>query len=120
MKTIGLHIIIIITLVFMVSGIIFAEENLIKNPSFEDIGTGDIPKNWRTHSWTPDASGGQFGIDKEIAHSGKHSVFVFNSVDNHGYYLQTVTVKENSFYKLSCWVKTENIKENLEGAGISI
>jgi hypothetical protein len=47
-------------------------------------------------------------------------VVVHNMKANHGYYIQSVPVKQKSFYKLTGWIKTENVGESKEGAGISI
>jgi hypothetical protein len=105
---------------FIMSSILYAEANLIKNPSFEVIGAKGNPEHWRTHRWINDDAVTRFGIDKTIAHAGKNSVTVNNLQLNHGYYIQAVPVKENSLYKVTGWVKTENVGKNVAGAGISV
>jgi hypothetical protein len=97
-----------------------AEENLIRNGSFEEIVNENVPLHWRIHAWTLEPSVDQFGIDKENYTSGNQSVFIHNSRENHCYYIQRVSVQENTFYKISGWIKTENVGQNSEGAGISL
>ena len=120
MKTKGLYFVTVIVLLFITIGTMYAEENLIKNSSFEELSANGIPVNWRTHSWAKGDSTIQFGSDKETAHSGNNSVFVNNFSENHGYYIQTVAVNETSSYKISGWIKTENIRDGADGAGISL
>ena len=117
MKTKELFLITLIIFLFTGAWYVYSE-NMISNPSFEELTQEGNPVNWRTQSWT--SSGNQFGVDKSSAHSGTHSVFINNDVPNHGYYIQGVSVKPNSFYKVSAWIKTENIAQGPEGAGISI
>ncbi|MBN2536192.1 MAG: hypothetical protein JXB88_25145 [Spirochaetales bacterium] len=119
MKTNRIFITFIIVL-FILCGIIHAQENLIKNPSFELLDSEGNPKNWATHSWIKDDSVTRFEVDTKVAYTGSKSVAVNNMKKNHGYYIQNVTVKANSFYRVTGWVRTENVGENLEGAGISV
>lgn len=120
MKTNGFYFITMIIILFIMSGICYAQANLIKNPSFEQIANDGIPRNWRIHSWIKEESVTRFSVDSEIAYTGENSVVINNLQKNHGYYIQNVAVKQNSFYKVTCWVKTENVGKNTEGAGISV
>ena len=74
MKIKGLFFITIIVFLFIITGISYTEENLIINPSFEELSADDKPLNWRTHSWIKDTSTVQFGTDMVITYSGNNSV----------------------------------------------
>ncbi|MDP4179594.1 MAG: carbohydrate binding domain-containing protein [Bacillota bacterium] len=94
----------------------YAEGNMLANPSFEDV-TGDNPKGWEPWSY---ASGSTFKVEDGNGHTGKKFVSITSQSENDARYKQTVSVKENSIYKLSCWARTENVGQQKAGAIISI
>jgi hypothetical protein len=120
MKTKELLILIITTLLLLNLTTLYAEDNLIRNSSFERLINEMLPSNWRTQSWVPDTTVAHFGVDVDNFYSGSYSVFINNGLENHSYYIQTVKVQENTFYKISGWIKTENVGAQSEGAGISL
>ncbi|MCX7922323.1 MAG: glycosyltransferase family 39 protein [Clostridia bacterium] len=91
----------------------FAETaNIMVNPGFEE---GEA--FWTKHSWE---NKGVFYSDASQKHSGNSSVCIVNDIPSDSRYKQTVVAKENSYYKLSCWVKTENVGSQGKGANLSI
>ena len=105
-------------LLFSASGI-FAAVNLVKNPSFED-GTGAMPTEWQSGAYIEKPGVTDFKWESNNAHSGKKYVTITNNSENDARFKQDVPVKENAFYKLSCWTKTKNVGAQNKGANISI
>jgi len=48
-------------------------------------------------------------VEQEGAQSGQYYVTIENREARDARYLQEVTVSPNSYYKLSGWIKTENV-----------
>jgi hypothetical protein len=98
-----------------------AENNLVKNPSFEQE-TGNIPTEWLSDSYDKNQGASEIKYEKAMAHSGESFVTIINNSTNDTRFKQDITVKENSIYKLSCWIKTEEVGsgQNEKGANISI
>lgn len=82
-----------------------ASTNLIPNPSFE-IQSDNRPINWRasTHSGR-----GTLAL-ADIAHSGKHSVTISATNGADVSWAVHVAVKPRTDYRLSGWIKTENVQ----------
>ncbi|MFW6162778.1 MAG: alpha-L-arabinofuranosidase C-terminal domain-containing protein [Planctomycetota bacterium] len=79
--------------------------NLAPNPSFEE-GKGNRPEGWGTHVYA-----GKAAFDWEAAgHSGKRSVAVTSETGADASWQFTAGVHPDSIYRLSGWVKTENVK----------
>ncbi|WP_010247192.1 carbohydrate binding domain-containing protein [Acetivibrio cellulolyticus] len=98
---------------------IFAEGNLIKNGSFEDEQGGN-PTDWTYYSYVKDEGSAELKIEAQGAHSGSKCVTVINNVENDSRYLQTIGAQPNKKYKLSCYIKAENIGDTGNGAILSI
>lgn len=107
--------IIMIILTFSAASI-YAEGNLLNNPSFEEVN-GENPTGWETWGYN---SGSVFKLEDGAGHDGKKYVSITSENENDARYKQTVAVKENATYKLSCWVKTENVGSERTGAIISL
>jgi len=84
--------------------------NLLMNSSFEE-GT-DSPLWWVKDAWTMPYS--TFEWSSVFAHSGIRSVKISNNTANDARWTQTVNVLPNSTYRLSGWIKTENVAHTLE------
>jgi hypothetical protein len=95
----------------------FAEGNLLKNPSFEQV-SGTKPEGWDT--WMYVAGGSTVTVETGEGHTGSKFVSITSEKENDARYKQTIPVKENAIYKLSCWAKTENVGTQKSGAFISI
>lgn len=116
-KTMSFIIVLVLVLSVSVS-YVYAGTNLLANPSFEEDAAGK-PAAWETGSWEKVSD---FKYETGAAQEGTKFVTITNSKEDDGRYKQTVNVKENSMYKLSCWIKTENIPQGptQKGANISI
>ncbi len=111
--------VVLILLVSIASSAGASSESLVVNPSFEE-GSGNIPYGWTTWQWNSDPGVTEFGIKEGDAHSGSRYVTVQNNSDNDARFRQTVRVEQNSKYRISCRVKTENTGKDTLGANISI
>lgn len=98
---------------------IFAEGNLIQNGSFEEE-QGGSPTNWTSHSYIKDEGASEFILEAEGANSGSRCVTVINNVENDSRYIQTISAQPNKKYKLSCYIKAENIGDTGNGAILSV
>lgn len=116
MKLCKIFIAIILILLSMNSIVLAESANLVANPGFEE-NEGNDPYFWTKGSWQDN---GQFSLDAAQAHSGKFSALITNSVETDSRYKQTIKVQPEKYYKLSCWVRTENVGDATKGANISI
>jgi len=97
----------------------FAAENLLKNPSFEEVDN-NMPVGWTTWVWNYQNGVVEFKVEQEGAQSGQYYVTIENREARDARYLQEVTVSPNSYYKLSGWIKTENVGNDVLGANLSL
>lgn len=93
-----------------------AAENLARNPSFE-AQSGGKPADWETWGYNGTS---EFKAVKGIAHSGDYYAEIISGKEDDSRFKQTVNVEEGAVYKLSCWMKTENVSQQKTGANISI
>ncbi|HOQ00383.1 MAG TPA: glycosyltransferase family 39 protein [Acetivibrio clariflavus] len=107
-----------LSLVFFQLGAAYAEgSNGVLNPGFEESDS-DIAF-W--DKWSYNTSTEVTLItDPGLAHSGNNCVRITNTSANDSRIRQMVSVKENTLYKISGWIKTENVSEQGKGAIISI
>jgi alpha-L-arabinofuranosidase len=80
--------------------------NILANGSFEDMDA-KWPKGWRTVNFQGRAS---FAVDETVARTGKRSVRVSSENGADSGFQTAVEVKPYSKYKLSGWVKTQDVK----------
>lgn len=94
-------------------------QNLIKNPSFEEISDGK-PTHW--DSWFYDQSNGavELKVEQETGRTGKSSALIINNNATDARFKQNIMVNENSKYKFSGWIKTQSVGTQKLGANISI
>ena len=98
---------------------IFAEENLIKNGSFEDVQNG-TPTHWTIYSYITDEGASEFKIETGGAYSDNNCATIVNNVENDSRYVQTISAQPNKNYKISCYIKGENIGDSGNGAVLSV
>jgi DUF1680 family protein len=79
---------------------------MIRNASFEETDNND-PVGWERRTWRGE---GKFQYVKE-GHTGKHSVMMASKKGGDLSWMTHVIVKTNSKYKLSGWIKTENLQD---------
>jgi len=98
---------------------VWAEGNLIKNGSFEDVQDGN-PIGWTTYSYNGDEGAAEFKIETDGAYSDIRCATIVNNVENDSRYIQTINAQPNTIYKLSCYIKGENISDTGNGAVLSV
>jgi len=91
-----------------------AVQNLLQNPSFEEVGDDGLPIGWRADAWREGAS---FGVSKE-ARSGRFSAFIRCPERNDARLIQRVKLKPHSVYRLSAWVRTEDVRVAEKGGDV--
>ncbi len=112
--------VVLIAILLSIASAAYAEpENLIRNPSFEN-GDGALPDMWNKWYWDTSEDSTRFSIDSLFPRTGKRYVTITNNIKNDARLMQKVPVEENSIYKYSCWIRTENTGSNNMGANISI
>jgi len=77
----------------------------VANPSFEEI-EGENPKGWRPRRWERD--GAEFKVEPS-GRTGSRSVIIASEKGADASWIAVVPVKPYSRYRLSGWVKTENL-----------
>lgn len=85
--------------------------NLVKNPSFEN-GDGKLPDDWKIHQWSGPNGGVTYDIDRRrrFVHSGKRSLRIGSTAGHDTCMNQRIPVKPDTEYRLSGWVKSDNVK----------
>jgi len=79
--------------------------NLLPNPSFETQTDGQ-PAGWKTQTWGGE---GAFGY-ADIGRTGKRSLMISSQQGADVGWSAVVPVEPNSTYRLSAWIKTENVR----------
>lgn len=98
--------------------------NLLPNGSFEEgtFASAGTPTGWTRDIWSPRT--GTLTWDNTQARQGPKSVKISFSTPNDARWIQTVSVQPNTRYRLSGWVKTENVAHSAEvvdaGANLSL
>ncbi|MGE5557024.1 MAG: hypothetical protein ACM3WV_00285 [Bacillota bacterium] len=92
--------------------------NMVINPSFEEVA-GDKPAGWNVYIAYKEPPP-VVKAEKGRGRTGQYCAAFHNPSANDTRFVQSIPVEANSFYKLSCWVKTENVGMEAKGANISI
>ena len=99
---------------------VFADEvNLIQNAGFEEDTSGQ-PSFWSKYDWENKQGVSEFKPDDTQKHSGNRSGCIISNSPNDARYKQVVKVKGNTYYRLSCWIRTENVGLDNKGANLSV
>jgi dolichyl-phosphate-mannose-protein mannosyltransferase len=104
-------------LLLLYTPIIAQSSNLAVNNSFEENEGQNDPYFWMGSSWE---NAGSLQLDKTQAHSGQSSALIINGTATDSRFKQQIPVKSETYYKLSCWIKTENVGPDAKGANLSI
>lgn len=119
-KLSGICFIILLLIQFVFPLNSFAQgENLAKNPEFEESSI-DSDYSWISECWDKNEGVTQFLLDETQFRNGSKSALIINNSANDSRYKQTITVKANTYYRMSCWIKTQNIGFEQKGANLSI
>jgi alpha-N-arabinofuranosidase len=93
-----------------------AAENLVLNPSFES-GQENAPEQWIRSAW----SGNAEFLTVPQGHSGRRCVKISTAEGADAAWSQNVRIKSSGRYRLSGWIKTENLViQNGTGALLNI
>ncbi|NLB62062.1 MAG: hypothetical protein GX802_06585, partial [Clostridiales bacterium] len=89
--------------------------NLIVNGDFEEQSTTDYPRGWSFNTWNEDSV---FIANTETEKGRGKVVYIKNEAENDTCLYQEVAVEPNSYYEISCYIKTAGV-ESGKGANIS-
>lgn len=97
---------------------VLAEAELIANGGFDEVAAeGGLPEEWKYESWFTEEALGLARVDML---DGNNAAYIFcGSGGNDVRLYQTIKVKANSYYKLTCRIKTDNVAGGA-GANISV
>ena len=91
---------------------IHAEEtppaNLLPNPSFEEVTEADGAAGWITRAWHGEAKAKWKVVSP--GRTGAHCVSIESEQGTDAAWTVTVAVRPNTFYRLSGWIKTEEVR----------
>jgi dolichyl-phosphate-mannose-protein mannosyltransferase len=96
------------------------------NGSFEEVdSTTGIPKAWVEYSWLiatkPSVAATTFTVMTDgNGKDGKNYMKIANVVSDDSRLVYAIKIKPAEKYKVTCWVKTENIGTTRAGANISV
>ena len=95
------------------------------NGSFEEVDSTGIPKAWVEYSWLiatkPSAAATTFTVMTDgNGKDGKNYMKIANVVSDDSRLVYAIKIKPAEKYKVTCWVKTENIGTTRAGANISV
>ena len=88
--------------------------NLISNPSAEQAeGSPDKPESWEVNTWSGQPT---FELEKAFGRSGANCFKIHSEVGADASWSFRTKLKRNTDYRLSAWVKTENVEKGGMGA----
>jgi len=102
--------------------VVFADHsgtNIVLNGSFEEVDA-DEPAYWIRDTYLAGQENSRMKIEEGDAHSGSRFATIESLQPNDAKWTQTVSVKPDSLYKLSCWVRVVQVDEGATGANISV
>lgn len=100
-------------------GMADGEENLLKNASFEQLDNDGMPFAWYTEAYRMMEGYTLYSVSGD-AYEGDHCVTIENIGMNDARFAQTVSVKPETLYRLSGWIKTDGIADSGHGANLSV
>jgi hypothetical protein len=108
----------VILFAFLVAGpAVFGADNILANPGMEEA-SGNTVAVWRPWAYFHEKA--VFERIAGNAHAGGFSASISCPSEDDARYIQTANVKPNTTYRISCWIKTENIGTGAVGANISV
>ncbi|MGO4547095.1 phospholipid carrier-dependent glycosyltransferase [Paenibacillus sp. 2TAB23] len=105
--------ILLLTLLWPAS--LHAASNLLVNAGFEQV-TDNAPAQWQHDAYLKEENITSYTISSSEAHTGTYSAVLENKEANHSRWTQTIKVKPKTTYKLSGYIKTEQIGADATGA----
>ena len=90
-------------------GIVSSAANLVKNGDFSSVNAEGKPEGWGTQSWGPPL--GDFILDTQNFAGKAPSLRIDNKkADFHSFLAQWVEMESDTTYRISYFIKGENIK----------
>lgn len=89
-----------------------AKPNLLKNPAFEEGEVG-----WQFNAW---GKKGAATVDTTEKREGKNSIRIENTAGDDSFFKQVVTVKPQTRYRLTGYIKTKGVVAKGSGAVLSL
>ncbi len=109
----------VLSIVLLQFGAAYAEGvNELLNPGFEESNF-DIAF-WENRIYTNSPGAGEISLYTAQARSGNNCIKIVNNVGNDSRIVQVVSVKPSTLYKISGWIKTENVSDAGRGAILSV
>jgi Gpi18-like mannosyltransferase/4-amino-4-deoxy-L-arabinose transferase-like glycosyltransferase len=103
-------------LLFCLAAAVHAQPALTNGGFEESLASG--PAGWSFEHWQKE--GGATGRLDAAAHDGRQSVLIEARADDDARFVQTVAVLPSSWYRVSAWIKTENVDPAKTGAHLSV
>lgn len=119
LKRIILRPVVCLHVILLLCAVSAGAENLVQNPSFESEKNG-MPDKWDTSAYNKESGATEFKYEKGSAHSGNAYAVIINRRENDARFIQPIPVQAGRKYRLSCWVRTENVGSQGKGANISV
>jgi dolichyl-phosphate-mannose-protein mannosyltransferase len=93
-------------------------ENLLANPGFESAADG-VPSGWQRDMWLHDEGVSLLTLEGD-AHEGQNCARIISYSQNDARFKQSVRVEPATLYKISGWIKAQDVSLEGDGAGLSI
>ncbi|MBP3542390.1 MAG: glycosyltransferase family 39 protein [Clostridia bacterium] len=120
MRKIVLFLLAALLLLMLPVACLAADGNLLKNGGFENIDEFGDPDQWYENTYHDEPGYSRLQITAEKAHSGQYSAYVENASLNDARYVTSVSVKPNSYYRLSGYVLVETMGAEGNGANFGL
>jgi dolichyl-phosphate-mannose-protein mannosyltransferase len=109
----------LIAVTFISAAPAFCEsENLLLNPGFEEV-SDNLPSGWYTDAFINSPDAVEFKVEDGNAHTGSKCLAIINKKPNDSRFCQDIKVQPGSVYKISYWLKVDNIKEGGGGDNVT-
>ncbi len=92
--------------------------NLITNPGFEDVTDG-LPSGWYTDAYLNSADCVEFLVEED-GHDGGKCMSIINTKENDSRVCQDIEIIPGSVYRISYWLKVDDIASGTGGANITL
>jgi dolichyl-phosphate-mannose-protein mannosyltransferase len=116
----SLALVVALIIALSVPGLGSAEsKNLVKNPGFEEL-TNNFPTDWKANDSSPSNELVKIEVSNNQPHSGSYCLKIENDDLRDSMVVQTLNVKKDKVYLVSCWVRTENILNQPGSANITL
>jgi Gpi18-like mannosyltransferase len=101
------------------AAVIDESANLVKNGSFEEGGV-TVPVGWRKDVYDIMNRTVNFSVETGAAHSGKNYAAIENISASDARIVQDISVRPDTLYRFSCWIKVDNVPQGHHGGNISV